>query len=237
MTAHMAIGLFSQPGTLTMKLRYWSSSKLQLSRKLTWICRVVLLVFPGVAARFTRSAKWHLKRYGITPLFGVFWNLCINGIFKGQSCIHTLSQADFKNNAGICVLVIYEQLGKKFNHAKRSWIVLWEAGMAIQLPPWVMAAYPSSLFSCYNIDVCDIKFVTTDGDERPTPENSTPLEPGDHKGRGSLIFFNQATMYQSSETNHAATKLAGYSGKTDYPQSIQEGFEKFGTYINIHAQS
>jgi hypothetical protein len=107
-----------------------------------------------------------------------------------------------------------------------------------------MLTYAASLLPFIHIQtisylLSDIKFVTTDGDERPTPENSTPLELGDHEGRGSLVYFNQATMYQSSETNSATIGdaiLAGHSGKTNYPQCIQEAFENFGTYVDIRTR-
>lgn len=41
----------------------------------------------------------------------------------------------------------------KFNHTQRSWLVIWEAGVIVELPPWVIAAYPSSLFVHFNIDI------------------------------------------------------------------------------------
>ncbi|KAF8960543.1 hypothetical protein BDZ97DRAFT_1665701 [Flammula alnicola] len=198
-----------------------------------WICRVVQTAFPGVAKRFLESAAWHKDKHHVEPLFGLFWNLCINGMFEGQRRIHCLPHADSKNIVGICVLVIYEIPGKKFNHSKRTWLVLWEAGVIIQLPPWVMAAYPSSLLFHFNVDICDFKFVTTEGEERPTPENSTPLEEGDDEGRGSLVYFNQAAMYQSSETDSLTLKkavAAGHSGMTDYGADIQAAFEKHGVY-------
>jgi hypothetical protein len=75
----------------------------------------------------------------------------------------------------------------------------------------------------------DIKFVTTEGQERPTPANSRPLGVGDDEGRGSLVYFNEATMYQSSETNSATlgdAKKRGHSGKTDYGEDIGRAFQK-----------
>jgi hypothetical protein len=104
--------------------------------------------------------------------------------------------------------------GAKFNHSQRSWLVLWEAGVIVKLPLWVVVIYPSLLFYHFNIDVTgeslgywksspliglDIKFVTTEGLECPTPENSKPLQAGDDEGRGSLVYFNEATMYQSQK--------------------------------------
>ncbi|KAF8200141.1 hypothetical protein BJ912DRAFT_836551, partial [Pholiota molesta] len=196
------------------------------------VSSVVRLIFPGVAERFLKSARWHQEKYGVAPLFDLFWNFCINGLFPDQKRVHCQPHADSKNIVGVCVLVIYQLPGKKFNHTKRSWLVLWEAGVAIQLPPWTMVAYPSSLLYHFNIDITDFKFVTTDGDERPLPGNSTPIEDGDDEGRGSLVYFNQASMYRSSETDNETVAEAiakGHSGKVDYSASVQEAFLTLGT--------
>jgi hypothetical protein len=50
----------------------------------------------------------------------------------------------------------------KFNHTQRTWLVIWEAGVIVELPPWVLAIYPSSLFYHFNIDVngMSIRFFT-----------------------------------------------------------------------------
>jgi hypothetical protein len=73
-----------------------------------WVSLVVRLVFPGVAAHFDKSAKWH-KAQGNEPLFGVFWNFCINVTFLDQKRIHCLPHINQKNIVGICALVIYEE--------------------------------------------------------------------------------------------------------------------------------
>ena len=81
-----------------------------------------------------------------------------------------------------------------------------------------------------------IQFVATDGLQRPTPENSRPIKAGDECGRGSLVYFNQATMYQSSETGHATIGEAieaGDSGKTDYGADAQVAFTKYARYSPI----
>lgn len=141
-----------------------------------------------------------------------------------------------------------------FNHTMRSWLVIWEAGVVIELPPWVLLLYPSSLLYHFNIDVdggspqriflnspysyCTpaIQFVATDGLQRPTPENSRPIKAGDECGRGSLVYFNQATMYQTSETGYATVGeaiKAGDSGKVDYGTSAQAAFTKYARYSPI----
>ena len=40
-----------------------------------------------------------------------------------------------------------------FNHTMRSWLVIWEAGVMIELPPCVLLLYPSSLPYHFSIDV------------------------------------------------------------------------------------
>lgn len=89
------------------------------------------------------------------------------------------------------------------------------------------------------IGVADFKFVTTDGEERiPTPENSTPLEEGDDEGRGSLVYFNQASMYQSSELNCPTLKEAiaeGHHGTVDYRTSIQNALQDLGMLCTLNA--
>ena len=78
--------------------------------------------------------------------------------------------------------------------------------------------------------------MTTDGKQRPTPQNSRPIEAGDERGRGSLVYFNQATMYQTSETGHATlgdAVAAGGSGKVDYGVSAQEAFTRYGRYVPV----
>jgi hypothetical protein len=85
----------------------------------------------------------------------------------------------------------------------------------------------------------DIKFVTTESGARPSlssPKNWTPIQPGDGQGRGSLVFFNEASMYQSSETGFATledAREAGLSGNTDYGSDAQAAFQRYGIYSPI----
>jgi hypothetical protein len=78
--------------------------------------------------------------------------------------------------------------------------------------------------------------VTTDGMQHPTPQNSRPIQDGDEFGRGSLVYFNQATMYQSSETGFETLREAveaGDSGKVDYGTSVQGAFTSFARFCPI----
>lgn len=142
-------------------------------------------------------------------------------------------------------------LDKPFNHKRRSWLVLWEAGVAIELPPWVMLAYPSSLLHHFNVDLTgelyrivacgchsfylDFELVTVEGDERPTRATAAPLDPRDGDGRGSFVFFNQASLYQSSETGYNTLKEAKIKGKHTGKTSYAEGLEKaLSNYLVVY---
>ncbi|KAF8227942.1 hypothetical protein L208DRAFT_1294107, partial [Tricholoma matsutake] len=100
----------------------------------------IYLVFPGVAEHFNESSSWYKKR-GIMPLFSVYWNLTL------------WPYADRKNIVGVCTLLVYELPGTNFNHTMGSWLVILESGVVIELPPWVLLLYPSSLLYHFNIDI------------------------------------------------------------------------------------
>lgn len=121
--------------------------------------------------------------------------------------------------------------------------------MAIELPPWVVLIYPSSLLHHYNVDVlgkqfifysynfqsplmplADFKFVTVDGTERPTPENSTPIVDTDGRGRGTFVYFNQSSMYQSAETDSDTLADAARAQKettVSYSESVKAALEDY----------
>lgn len=237
-----------------------------------YVSRTVEIIFPGVAERMRASAKWQYGRWRIRPMFGLFYNLCVNGIFPHQSRIHCEPHLDFKNVVGVCALLVYQDpskpkgaspmptrsnliIGTPFNHRLRSWVVLWEAGVAIELPPWVILIYPSSLLHHFNVDalgelfifvqnnlkrplttpMTDFQFVMVDGTERPTPENSTPIVDVDGRGRGTFVYFNQSSMYQSAETDSdtlADAKRAHKKTTVSYPDSIKTALENYSYVYN-----
>lgn len=89
--------------------------------------------------------------------------------------------------------------------------------------------------SILSYDFIDLKVVITDG-SYPTKSNSTDLDPEAH-GRGSWVFFNEATMYMSSETRYGTIKNAkahGHSGTTDYGRDAQQAFTTFGSLLDIN---
>ncbi len=64
----------------------------------------------------------------------------------------------------------------------------------------------------FNSVFSDIEFVRTVDGLPPTKTSALPLNELGKKGRGSIVFFNQATMYQSSESGHHTLKQARAAG-------------------------
>jgi hypothetical protein len=123
-----------------------------VARITSCISKLVPTFFPGIARRFQECVDWHDQRYRMQPLFGLYWCLCINTAFPGQMRIHCKPHVDSKNIVGVCTLVVYKIPGTKYNHSVRTWLVLWEARVVIQLLPWVVLLYPFSLIRHFNVD-------------------------------------------------------------------------------------
>ncbi|KAJ6618466.1 hypothetical protein B0H10DRAFT_1947491 [Mycena sp. CBHHK59/15] len=175
-----------------------------IKRVMGWVANVMRLIFPGITQQMDSDSQWH----GLKPPFA--WNICLNALFEGQRSVLTPPHADSKNQVLVCLMLVYVlKSGVRCNDTQRIWLWLWEVNVAIQLPAWTLAAYPSGLFYHFNLDIHTIKFVTTEDDERPTLENSRPIELGDGDGRGSLDG-----------------RAHGHSGTVDYGDCIQMVFEK-----------
>jgi hypothetical protein len=81
----------------------------------------------------------------------------------------------------------------------------------------------------------DIRFVSTNG-EQPTPLNSHDFTEKNDGGRGSLVFFNQASMFQGPETGYDSLETArvnGHDGISDYGAIADQAFEKFGVRVPL----
>ncbi|RPD68508.1 hypothetical protein L226DRAFT_576322 [Lentinus tigrinus ALCF2SS1-7] len=152
--------------------------------------------FPFVAQRVDRC-KAKLLEMGCewaTPLFECFYNFCINGLRGEVRGVSTEPHVDGKNLAlMLCVVFVWG----RFAHGEKAWLVLWEAKLIIEIPPGVLLFYPSSLFIHFNVDLTDLQIVTTSDGSQPTPQNSHPLT--GVEGRGSIVLFNQASMFQLAE--------------------------------------
>ncbi|TFK67546.1 hypothetical protein BDN72DRAFT_842893 [Pluteus cervinus] len=189
------------------------------------------VAFPWVLKRYQDNIKWHKEHHGIQPLFPPFWNYCFNALYVGQDRVHCLPHSDSKNIVGICAVMVYELEGTDFDFTRKSWLCIWDAGVIVELRPWKVVLYPSSLMYHFNVDIDEIHVVTTDG-SLPTHANSTPIVEDRACGRGSVVFFNQATMFQSSETDSSTLEEAiskGHSGKRDFAADIQQSFPTMTT--------
>ena len=92
-------------------------------------------------------------------------------------------------------------------------------------------------FILCSICALDIKFVTTEGEALPTPENCRPIQDGDDDGRGSVVWFNMATMFQSSESGADTLKEVRERGESGYADmSGQEAFEYIAIKKSVHAR-
>ena len=72
------------------------------------------IVFPAVAKRYRKLAAWHKATYGIEPLFGGFWNFCLNGPVFGEGIRNVICEphVDAKNGAIMLCAVLVFYIGK-----------------------------------------------------------------------------------------------------------------------------
>ncbi|KAI0055118.1 hypothetical protein BV25DRAFT_1843180 [Artomyces pyxidatus] len=182
--------------------------------------------FPGIAQRYRRCHQVIKDEYGIEPLFGLFYNFCLNAARPGVPRVFCQPHVDWKNIAiGVCLIFVYGEnsfyhlyttvlalktVTGKFNHREKAWLVIWEAGIIVEVPPGIFVAYPSSLFYHFNLDPSSAIFVTTEDGLPPTLSTGTPLNGED--GRGSAVWFNQATMFQTAELGYNTVEDARSAG-------------------------
>ncbi|KAJ2911712.1 hypothetical protein MD484_g8699, partial [Candolleomyces efflorescens] len=215
---------------------------------IAWINWLLHAFFPSIALRYQRCADWHHSKYGVRPLFGLFWNFCINGIFPDQTRVHTDPHADPKNVVGVCIIFVYVKPGFGFDHSTRSWLVIYEAGIIIELPPNVAFFYPSSLFIHFNYDVSNLHIIHTIDGSRPSLSSCRhskdknfigPDLPEDAHGRGSIVFFSQGNLFSSSETGFAtlgAARRAGHHGTTDIDENFNKYYAPYGSFEPLNSK-
>ncbi|KAK7037413.1 hypothetical protein VNI00_011163 [Paramarasmius palmivorus] len=188
-------------------------------------CDLVKQHFPRIYQRFKDCSDYMRDRYGEefkAPYGGIFFNFCVNGVRYGVPRVFCKPHVDHKNVAlGVCMVFVYGH----FDHREKCWLVIWEAGVALELPPGVFVIYPSSLFLHFNVDLSQLEVVVTQG-EAPTKENSRPvhcscgsINESTHgqawknaDGRGSMVWFNQASLFQTAELGYNTVKAARAAG-------------------------
>uniref|UniRef100_A0A0W0FYJ7 Uncharacterized protein n=1 Tax=Moniliophthora roreri TaxID=221103 RepID=A0A0W0FYJ7_MONRR len=179
---------------------------------------------PGVSDRFEVCKAFMQEKFGLESDYDLFWNWCLNAPRKGVPLVMCGPHIDYKNlTLTVCIIFIY----RHFNHKEKCYLVILKAGIVVELPPGTFFAYPSSIFSHWNID---LKVVYTSDGRPPTPANSIPLDQRhmhcscsdskvdhgqdwlDAKGRGSIVWFNQASMFQTSELGYNTISKAKAAG-------------------------
>ncbi len=74
---------------------------------------------------------------------------------------------------------------------------------------YLVIVFNSKEYILLNTCFTDLKIVTTSDGSAPTPANSSPLQ--GVEGRGSIVLFNQASMFQLAELGSTVSdaKLRG----------------------------
>jgi hypothetical protein len=78
-----------------------------------------------------------------------------------------------------------------------------------------------------------LKIVVTNGNA-PTLDNSEELMNQQDLGRGSFVFFNQASMFQGPETGFdtlSEARKKGHSGHLDFGANAREAFGAAGKFF------
>ncbi|THV02107.1 hypothetical protein K435DRAFT_792779 [Dendrothele bispora CBS 962.96] len=165
--------------------------------------------FPQVAKRYQDCATKLEEMYGIKPLFGLFWNFCVNTPRAGIRRVHCKPHIDYKNIALGVISTIMSGAGDCCGRLGLQSSYLQE----------------SSLFLHFNIDLQDLPVFTTSNNEMPSRSNLTSIRCSCSEtahqndsdwqkavGRGSMGWFSQATMFQLAELGFDTVGLAKEAG-------------------------
>ncbi|KAI0072403.1 hypothetical protein K474DRAFT_1678701, partial [Panus rudis PR-1116 ss-1] len=165
------------------------------------------LYFPVLAAFMRRSNHSIALKYGYECPFIYWWSLCINTPIPSEGIHRVMCRPHVDSQNGallLCAVFVYYYGRLPSRHEKEHvWLVLWEAGIVIEIPVGVFLFYPSALFLHFNIDIRHLDklcFYFTQGNEPPTKEFLKPLsvDNSEEGGRASIVWFTQATMLQSA---------------------------------------
>lgn len=65
--------------------------------------------FPQIVARYKKCHQTIWEEYGIIPLYGLFYNFCLNGAWPGKvDRVYCEPHVDWKNIAiGVCLVFVY----------------------------------------------------------------------------------------------------------------------------------
>ncbi|KAI0089958.1 hypothetical protein BDY19DRAFT_992900 [Irpex rosettiformis] len=218
-----------------------------------WVNSVLEEQFPELAKRMRDDMESLCKKYELPKSpYGHFWNFCINSPVSedGIQDVFCLPHADAHNGAIlVCAVFVYYYGHCDTQADEKIWLVFWEAGIIMEIPAGTLVFYPSALLLHFNVNIDDVLRVTEDG-KYPTPENVRPLNQsnGPKGGRGSMVWFTQATMLMSAGLPTATKREADelermmqkefpsdvphFSSNFDVAQALADNFFPVNTWPN-----
>lgn len=65
--------------------------------------------FPEIVARYKQCHKAIESQHGVAPMYGLFYNFCLNGAWPGKTDrVYCEPHVDWKNIAiGVCLIFVY----------------------------------------------------------------------------------------------------------------------------------
>ncbi|EJD44818.1 hypothetical protein AURDEDRAFT_124923 [Auricularia subglabra TFB-10046 SS5] len=157
--------------------------------------------FPGVSERMRRNHAWHYERtiasgMPFEPQFGLFWNYCINlpSPEDGVPRVFTYPHTDCMNCAVLlCAIFVFWEKGW-VGEDEWSFLVVWELGVIVE---------------------CPRRVVKCKRGESPTPSSTQELPKTAGfpiGGRGSGVWFTQASMHSHTSERDSKGRLPDYEG-------------------------
>ncbi|KAI0083089.1 hypothetical protein BDY19DRAFT_998859 [Irpex rosettiformis] len=184
-----------------------------MTRLNNWVNSVLEEHFPELTKRMHEDMETLCNKYGLPKSpYGYFWNFCINSLVSEEGILDVfcLPHADAHNGAIlVCAVFVYYYGQCDTNSDEKIWLVFWEAGIIMEIPAGTLVFYPSALLLHFNVDINEVLKVTEDG-SHPTPESARPFKENNSSrgGRGSMVWFTQASMLMSARLPTATKREA-----------------------------
>ncbi|EJD33128.1 hypothetical protein AURDEDRAFT_177791 [Auricularia subglabra TFB-10046 SS5] len=181
----------------------------RITRYLTSIMRSRL---PEVVTRMEANHQWHYENTKddatpLRPMFGLFWNFCVNVPSPSEGVLRVCCRphADQKNCAVLMCAVFFFWPEDAVGEDEWSWLVIWELGIILQCPRGSFVIYPSALLFHFNVRIVKCK-----KGQAPSPDNSADILGASLGGRGSSVWFCQASMYSVTHERDVNGFLPNY---------------------------
>ncbi|GAA5993715.1 hypothetical protein JCM10908_001344 [Rhodotorula pacifica] len=178
-----------------------------LAKMNTFVESFVRRDFPQIAASYEKgAAALKAKDAKLANRFGIFSSLAINmGNSSGSTGVNTVVHVDGRNPAaGVCVVMA----AGRFDSKRRHWLVLVDAKKALEVPPYIAVAFPSSLFLH-----CNCSFEDADTEEEAVDMGRMRKEREDAVKRAAAVKrpspADKAKQAEAKERYLAFLKSAG----------------------------